>query len=237
MKLITLLIAFLFLPSGHYSQDKARPFFDKADVFFDNYVSDSQVDYSRIKNHPQLLDSLLMMAKVIRVDVNDAKTYKAFWINAYNLATIKGVVNRYPIKSVRDVVGFFDSTSYEIGGKVVTLNEIENKLLRAEFHEPRFHFVLVCAALSCPPIINKSYRPETLEEQLQEQTILSLNNPEFVKLESNKVFFSRIMEWYYEDFTENGQSLIQFTNNYRVVKIPENLQVDFYTYDWSLNEN
>jgi len=235
MKTITLLFTFLFLNTVTYSQDKTTQFFDEADALFGKYVVNGKVDYTAIKKDPAQLNGLLAKAKDIRVDKSNAKAYQAFWINAYNIATIKGVVNNYPLKSPLDVAGFFDKITYDIGEKSITLNDIENKMLRAEFHEPRFHFVLVCAALSCPPIINKAYRPETLEKQLQEQTVKALNNPEFVKLESKKVLFSEIMKWYNEDFTKKGQTLIQFTNKYRKEKISEDCEEGFYDYDWRLN--
>ncbi|MBA3986920.1 MAG: DUF547 domain-containing protein [Flavobacteriales bacterium] len=235
MKPIALLITFLFLHTVNYSQDKTVQFFDEADALFGKYVSNGKVDYAAIKKNPDLVNSLLAKAKEIRVDKSNAKTYQAFWINAYNIATIKGVVNNYPLKSPLDVDGFFDKTTYDIGGKAITLNDIENKMLRAAFHEPRFHFVLVCAALSCPPIINKAYRPETLEKQLQDQTVKALNNPEFIKLKEKEVLFTKIMDWYNEDFTKNGQTLIQFTNKYRKDKISEDCKEGFYEYDWRLN--
>ena len=136
---------------------------------------------------------------------------------------------------MREVDGFFDKTTYNIGGKSITLNDIENKMLRTEFHEPRFHFVLVCAAISCPPIINKAYRPATLDIQLQEQTVKALNNPEFIKVKDKEVLFSKIMDWYKEDFTKKGQTLIEFSNIYRKNKIPASFKEGFYEYDWRLN--
>ncbi len=235
MKTITLLFTFLFLNALTYSQDKTAQFFDEADALFGKYVANGKVDYAAIKKNPETLNTLLAKAKDIRVDKSNAKTYQAFWINAYNIATIKGVVNNYPLKSPLDVTGFFDKIKYDIGGKSITLNDIENIMLRAEFNEPRFHFVLVCAALSCPPIITKAYRPETLEKQLQEQTVKALNNPQFVQHQGKEVLFSQIMEWYNEDFTRNGQTLIQFTNKYRKEKISEDCKEGFYTYDWRLN--
>jgi hypothetical protein len=235
MKKSVILILFLSVSAFVFSQSKTEQCCDKADAFFGQYVSNDKVDYAAIKNNPDDLNALMALAKDIRVDKSDAKTYQAFWINAYNLATIKGVVNNYPLKRVLDVDGFFDKTTYDIGGKAITLNDIENNLLRAEFHEPRFHFVLVCAALSCPPIINKAYRPETLEKQLQEQTVKALNNPDFIKLKEKEVLFSKIMDWYNEDFTKNGQTLIQFTNQYRKEKISEDCKEGFYEYNWTLN--
>lgn len=235
MKSITLLITILFLTTVTYSQDKTAAFFDEADALFGKYVSNGKVDYAAIKKNPESLNGLMALAKDIRVEKSNAKTYQAFWINVYNIATIKGVINNYPLKKVIDVDGFFDKIKYDIGGKAITLNDIENIMLRAEFHEPRFHFVLVCAAKSCPPIINIAYRPETLEKKLQEQTVIALNNPEFVQLKEKKVLFSKIMDWYNEDFTKNGQTLIQFTNQYRKEKISEDCKEGFYEYDWNLN--
>lgn len=235
MKKVNLLILVLSASAFVFSQSKTQQFFDEADTLFSKYVAKGKVNYAAIKKNPVTLNDLLAKAKDIRVEKSNAKTYQAFWINAYNLATIKGVVNKYPIKSVIDVDGFFDKIKYDIGGKSITLNDIENIMLRAEFHEPRFHFVLVCAAMSCPPIINKAYRPETLEKQLQEQTVKALNNPEFVKLKEKEVLFSKIMEWYNEDFTKNGQTLSQFTNKYRKVQISEDCIQFFYEYDWRLN--
>ncbi len=235
MKKVNLLILFLTVSSFVFSQSKTEQFFDEADALFGKYVTNCKIDYAAIKKNPETLNDLLAKAKDIKVDKSNAKTYQAFWINAYNIATIKGVINNYPLKKVIDVDGFFNKIKYDIAGKSITLNDIENVMLRAEFHEPRFHFVLVCAALSCPPIINKAYRPETLENQLQQQTVKALNNPEFVILKEKEVLFSKIMEWYDEDFTKNGQTLIQFTNKYRKVKISEDCKEGFYEYDWRLN--
>jgi len=134
-----------------------------------------------------------------------------------------------------DKSGFFDKIQYNIGGSSLTLNDIENKKLRAKFNEPRFHFVLVCAANSCPPIISEAYRPKMLENQLQRQTKKSLNNPSFIKVSDGKVAVSEIFKWYKEDFVKNGQSEIEFLNKYRNDKISENSKLIYYNYDWRLN--
>ncbi len=142
------------------------------------------------------------------------------------------------MKSPLDKSGFFDIKKHEIGGELITLNDIEHKLLRASFpKEPRFHFVLVCAGLGCPPIINKAYMPSTLDAQLEQQTILALNDPLFIRVNKNKVRISQIFKWYKSDFTKEVNSLVDFINQYRTEKLPERAQVSFYTYNWALNEN
>ncbi|MEM9649853.1 MAG: DUF547 domain-containing protein [Bacteroidota bacterium] len=233
----TLTISLLVLVSHFgFSQD-LHTFFNKADTFFAKYVKDGRVAYQAINSNPSELDELLQMAEGISASKSEAKTFQAFWINAYNLSVIKGIVNNYPIKSPLDKAGFFDKITYDLGGKNITLNDIENKVLRGNFpKEARFHFVLVCAGLGCPPIISNAYTPANLEAQLQRQTELSLNNPDFVQIKGKKVNLSQIFEWYKGDFTQGGKSLVDFVNTYRKEKIDPKARVGYYPYNWSLNE-
>jgi len=216
------------------AQEKAS-YFKKADTFFNTYVSEGRVDYDAIVEHKNELLELLDLAKSIELETSNASDYQAFWINSYNLLVIKSVVENHPLKSPLDKAGFFDKTKHEVGGINITLNDIENKLLRANFpNEPRFHFVLVCAGLGCPPIIDKAYLPETLEMQLEQQTLKALNDPNFIRVNKNKVKISQIFEWYKGDFTKDG-SLVDFINKYKSEKLPENSKVSYYAYDWTLN--
>jgi len=231
----SLTFLFLLISTILSAQDISK-FFDSADNFFKTYVENGTVKYAEIKQNPKALSYLMAVAKKIEVSTENPAQYKAFWINSYNLAVISGIVKNHPVKSPMDIDGFFDKIIYEIGGKKVTLNSIENDLLRAKFPEPRFHFVLVCAAISCPPIIPEAYRPETLEKQLQRQTEKAMNNFQFVQVQKDEVLFSEIMKWYKEDFTKNGQTLIEFANKYRKTPIPNNFETGFYKYNWKLNE-
>ncbi|EZH71641.1 hypothetical protein ATO12_06685 [Aquimarina atlantica] len=234
MKKITILLVLLSIQFG-FSQSSTA-FFTKADSFFKTYVSNGRVNYKTIKKDPSSLEELLKIAANVKVTISDVKTYQAFYINAYNLAVIKGIVDKYPTKSPLDIKGFFDKTTYVLGGKKTTLNDLENKILRKNFpKEARFHFVLVCAGLGCPPIIPSAYKPSTLEDQLQRQTVKALNNPNFIKVKGNKVQLSQIFEWYKVDFTQNG-SEVDFVNKFRKEKIPAKAKVSYYSYDWSLNQ-
>jgi len=229
---------FCFLTVFIASAQNEAEFFAQADTFFNAYVNEGKVDYKSIVKNPNSINELLDIAKKINFPKDNTANYQAFWINGYNLLVIKGIVDNYPIKSPLDKSGFFDIEKHEIGGELITLNDIENKMLRAVFpKEPRFHFVLVCAGLGCPPIINKAYLPSTLDAQLEQQTILTLNDPLFIQVEKNKVKISQIFEWYKSDFTKEGKSLVDFINQYRTEKLPERAQVSFYAYNWALNEN
>ena len=234
-KLIVLTITILSLSFSESNAQSLQSFFDEADALFSTYVAGGKVDYKALKNEPSQLNAVLEMAKQISVSPNNAKEYQAFWINAYNISVIKGIVDNYPIKSPLDKKGFFDKTKFELGGTKITLNDIENKKLRAKFGDARFHFVLVCGAIGCPPLIGKAYTASNLENLLEQQTIKALNNSSFIKLSGNKVAFSEIFKWYKEDFVKGGQTEIDFLNTYRKEKVPQDAKVTYYSYDWRLN--
>ena len=213
-------------------------YFSLTNTFMDKFVHDGKVNYDAIKKNPTSLDDLLEIAATMDLSKKNSNTTKAFWINTYNICVIKGIVNKYPVKSPLDISGFFDKIVYKIANKKVTINYIENKMLRANDDDARIHFVLVCGANGCPQIIDKAYFPDTLDEQLNKQTKLALNNPNFVKVnnETKKVLISQIFEWYKEDFVSKNSKEIDFINKFRTEKISSSFKLGYYTYDWSLNK-
>ncbi|WP_299110812.1 DUF547 domain-containing protein [uncultured Winogradskyella sp.] len=234
MKKYLLYIALLSI--SVISAQDIEVFFLKTNTFLKTHVKDGKVDYKAIHKDQSALDEILKLAESITINTSNAKNYQAFWINAYNIATIKGIIDNYPTKSPLDNKGFFDKTTYSLGGKNITLNDIENKLLRANFKDARFHFVLVCGAVGCPPLISEAYMPSTLDTQLESQTKKTLNG-NFLKVNTKKkkVEVSEIMKWYKEDFTRDGMTEIDFINKYRTKQIPDNYKVSYFSYNWSLN--
>ncbi|ARV10107.1 DUF547 domain-containing protein [Winogradskyella sp. PC-19] len=231
---ILIIIALIGTNVQSQSLDK---FFSQADAFFKTNVKNGKVAYAEIHKNQTTLDALLEIAQDVSVSKNDANNYQAFWINAYNLSVIKGVIDNYPTKSPLDDADFFDKTTYSLAGKNITLNDIEHKLLRPVFKDPRFHFVLVCGANGCPPLINKAYLPATLDAQLEEQTVKAINGSFLkVNIKKKRVSASKIMEWYKEDFTMHGKTEIDFINKYRTEKIPVKSKLSYFEYNWNLNK-
>ena len=230
-------ILFFFITTSSNGQDVAS-FFSKTDSFLKKNVSNGKVDYQAIKNESTALNDILEIASKIDLSKENTTTLKAFWINVYNVTLIKGIVTKYPVKAPTDIAGLFDKTTYTIAGKKYTLNDVENKMIREKYNDARIHFVLVCGANGCPPIINAAYLPETLEEQLNKQTKLALNNPNFIRVNtaSKKVELSQIFEWYKDDFISKGKNEIDFINQYRDTKIDAKSKVSYYPYDWNLNK-
>jgi hypothetical protein len=216
---------------------EGRAFFIKANTFFSANVSNGMVDYKGIAANPAKLNEITSMMNKLIIPKSDEETYKAFWINAYNITVIKSIVENYPINSPLDKAGFFDKITHDIAGKKITLNDIENKVLRAQFNDARFHFVLVCGAVSCPPLISKAYMPETLDTQMNTQTTLAMNGTYFIQVNDKKkrVECSKIMTWYKEDFRMNGTTEIDFINKYRKEKLTSDYKLTYSEYNWALN--
>jgi len=222
--------------SAAQSQQDLSQFFNRTTAFFRTYAHNGLVSYGEIKKDSKQIRELVGLVENFDVrKLSDANYEKAFWINAYNILVINSVVENSPIASPMDVAGFFDRRKHQVAGEKLTLNDIENIKLREKFRDARIHFALVCAALSCPPIINQAYLPETLDEQLDQRTRANLNDDNFIRVDKDekKVYLSEIFKWYKEDFG----NFLQFVNQYRTQTIPEDYAIDYYTYDWRLNES
>jgi hypothetical protein len=210
-------------------------FFQKSESFFKTTVENGKVNYSSIKTDKKKLEELALLITQISPEKLTPIERKAFLINAYNLLVIKKVTNNYPISSTQKVNGFFETIKHNVGGNQWTLNEIENEQIRKEYNDPRIHFVLNCAALSCPPVTNYAYFPNLLDGQLDAQTTLALNDSTFIYEKNGKNYISNIFKWYKGDFTKNG-SVIDFINEYRNKKLDPKNRTIHYPYDWSIND-
>lgn len=217
------------------------------DQVLQEYVdSQGRVDYARLKSDPGTLESYLDLLAVNAPGDNATfQTGLAFWINAYNALTIKGVLDHYPTTSVRKVKlfgGFFSRIKFQVGGRSYTLDNIEHDIIRYEFGDPRIHFALVCASLGCPILEKRAFVPETLEKRLDNTTANFINNPEKVRLdrENSILHLSQIFEWYAEDFEDTHGSVINFISEYlpeadAAFLKKEEVRIQYLKYDWSLN--
>lgn len=206
----------------------------KTDEVFNDYVKTDVVDYVKLKKYAPISSLVDAIAKM---DLKNAtpNEEKAFYINAYNLLGINQVSNAYPISSVNDIDGFFE-IPHTVAGQTLTLNQIEHEVLFKKYPDPRLHFVLVCGAISCPPITDYAYTPEKLDAQMDQQTKLAVNNPIVVQKTKSNLNVSQIFKWYVKDFGGSEKGVYQFINKYRKAKFPPGLKLKYQEYDWTLND-
>lgn len=174
----------------------------------------------------------------------------AYWINAYNALIVQRVVDHYPIASIRDLGGLFSSVFNKtqiVGGRALSHDDIEHRIIRRRFREPRIHFVLNCASKSCAPLGRHALTAETLEQTLQQAAVEFLNDPRHVRIhpETGRVELSKYFDWFADDFTggpRGGRSVLDFIKPYlasdtqRILARRRDWDVDFLAYDWRLND-
>ena len=205
-----------------------------------------RVNYTKLKANPEKLEAYLDLLAAANPTELSYNAQLAFWVNAYNALVIKGVVDHYPITSVRKVKlfnGFFSRLKFQAAGKTYTLDQIEHGIIRTEFADPRAHFVLVCASSSCPPLENRAVSAETIEERLETATLNFIRNPEQVRIDraERRVYLSKIFKWYDDDFKEGYDGVADFLTDYLLPEDAEflastDVKFRYLDYDWTLND-
>ena len=166
----------------------------------------------------------------------------AYWINLYNAVTLRLILDNYPLDSIKDLGGFLKKSPWKrdlvtVGDRTLTLNDIENDIIRPGFGDPRIHFALNCASVGCPPLGKEAFVPDKLSDQLDAACRLAMNRDQWVRVAGNKVELTRIFDWYGGDFTADGGSVPEFIKRYRTEPWPSGEpKISFMSYDWSLNE-
>lgn len=200
--------------------------------FFKSTVHNGLIDYVLIKAEKQV--ELEAHIKSLDSAITTNPTI-ADYINIYNLFVIQQVVKHYPISSPNDVVGFFDQTKFNLNGTTITLNHLENKVIRPTYKDPRVHFALVCGAKGCPPIQSFAYANDSINKQLNAVTKAALTDQSFIQVQDDKsAKISQIFQWYNSDFGGSNKAIIKFINKFRGNNKIES--ISYYNYHWSLND-
>ena len=214
--------------------------------------ADGLVDYSGWKQSSedmQRLDEYL--AALSRSDeVRDATAEQrlAFWINAYNAVTVRGILREYPTTSIQNHVArvwgsnFWRDLKLIVGDRRYSLGEIEHAVLR-RMNEPRIHFAIVCASRGCPRLLNEAYSAERLEEQLSRNTLAFFADPTKCSLDvtQNELHLSPILDWFAADFGASTPAVLQRIVNWlpesaQAVAQSKDVRVKYLDYDWNLND-
>lgn len=228
--------------------------FDQSHALFDHvlkiYVKDARVDYAALKAHPQDLNRYLeQVAGVTKPEFKqwNEQQQMAFLLNAYNAYTLRLIIDHYPIKSIKDIGNFlrgpWDQPVVKLFDETTTLSTVENKMLRADYSEPRVHFAMVCASIGCPPLRNEAYVAGRLDEQLSDQAkrFLANKTKNRVDVANHTAYLSPIFKWFAGDFEKKSGSVVAFLKPYwpeeeRAELENGNFAIRYTDYDWSLNK-
>ena len=242
--LIFVLVLCVFVNLANSGWSKAKVDNSLYGELLNKYVKDGVVDYQGFKTDEARLNQYLELLENIKVNSLSRDEQLAFYVNAYNAWTIKLILSAYPkIKSIKDLGNIFRSPwekeIVRINGRVLTLDDVEHEILRAQFKDSRVHFAINCASKSCPPLIAKPYEGSTLDRQLDSATRAFINDPKSNYLRDNKLYVSRIFKWFSEDFNDNILGFFlkygegDFKKELEAKK--DKLKIVYLSYDWSLN--
>ncbi|GEM_PF-179214 len=213
------------------------------------YVNDDgMVNYRAWKkSDTRTLGRYLARLGGIKVETLSRSEKLAFWINAYNALTLQGILDFYPLKSIRDKVSrvggysIWDDYKLLVRGEDYSLNQIEHEILR-KMGEPRIHLAIVCASIGCPRLLAEAYTSEKLEEQLHRNGVDFFSRAQNFRKDKKTVRLSSILKWFGEDFGGTDAAKLAFaaehvTDSALAAQLTGGgIKVKYLAYDWSLNE-
>lgn len=215
----------------------------------------NRVDYPTWKAAPQDLSRLgayigeLAARAPSKMPRNEAFAY---WVNLYNAVTLKVVLDRFPVQSIREIksdslidpkayLGPWRTKRVNVEGRSYSLDDIENDVLRPQFKDPRVHYAVNCASYGCPNLRAKAWSAETLDADLDLAARAYVNHPRGVTvLANNTLKVSSIYTWFAADFGSEDAAVVAHLRKYADAKLAAALasgpRIAEDGYDWSLND-
>jgi len=192
------------------------------------------------------LTSFLKYMTGIKIDLYNRKEQEAYWINLYNALTIATVLKHYPLKSILDIKisgwlkpGPWDAKLITVEGVPLSLNDIENRILRPIWNDQRIHYALNCASMSCPNLQKIPFTASNLNIMLNKAARDYINNHRGTEIKNNKLIVSSLYVWYKQDFGETDDAVVDFIKIYAKPKLRNELKhikrITGNQYDWALN--
>lgn len=222
------------------------------DAFLKKYTTKTdelvRVKYSAVTQaDKQALNAYLNQLSHQIVTKLNRKEQMAFWINAYNALTVKTVLDAYPVSSIRKIKlgGIFSSGPWSkklitVEGAKLSLNDIEHRILRPIWKDPRVHYAVNCASIGCPNLQRQAFTASNVDSLLNNGARDYINSTRGVRVSGNDITASSIYKWFKEDFGNNDADIIahwlQYARPALKSALAGKISIDRYQYNWSLNK-
>mgnify|MGYP000845539187 FL=1 len=204
------------------------------------YGGVSKIDYDLLKIYLTTLEG-------ISISSFSRPEQRAFWINLYNAATVNLILEHYPVESITNIsfsffsFGPWDEELLTIEGEELSLNDIEHRILRPIWQDPRIHYALNCASIGCPNLQPLAFTAKNTNSLLETGASAFINHPRGAKKEDKKLWLSKIFEWYQDDYGGNEAGVLIHIQKYAKENLANSLYEDEleieYHYDWRLNKS
>jgi len=228
-------------------------------IFLDNYLVSNPLNtesstiaginlvrYAAVSKEDRgLLNNYLKKLESTAVSSFSRPQQRAFWINLYNASTVNLILEHYPLESITKIsfsffsFGPWDEELLTVEGEELSLNDIEHRILRPIWRDPRIHYALNCASLGCPNLLPQAFTELNTESLLEQGARDYINHPRGADVQDDSIILSKIYEWYQADFGGDEEGVLlhlqQYSTKERLKSLnAEELEID-YQYDWRLN--
>ena len=203
-------------------------------------------DYGRLLKSTDdkiLLDKYLISLESINPATLPKNEAMAYYANLYNAVTVKLITKNYPIKSIRKLgplnSGPWKRKIIKLNGELVSLDNIEHKILRSKYRSPYIHYMLNCASISCPNLQKKAWKGETLKADQQKAAVEYINSSRGVAIKKDGLHLSSIYKWFKEDFKSDAgvlDHILKYADKDLKSAIEKGAKIRSYDYDWTLND-
>jgi hypothetical protein len=208
-----------------------------------------RVSYAAAKDADEAaLTEYVRMLEGTDVDALDREEQFCFWGNLYNARTVLLILEHWPVRSIRDIaispglfsVGPWGRKLMKVNGEALSLDDIEHRIMRPIWRDPRVHYVVNCASIGCPNLKPTAWRPTTLEADLEGAAREFINHPRGVTVHANaRIVVSSIYRWFREDFGNSDAGviahLLRYAEPHLAVGLRARNRIDGDDYDWSIN--
>lgn len=209
----------------------------------------NRVAYGQVNPADQdLLEDYLAMLSEIPIARYSRDQQRAFWINLYNALILKLVLDHYPVASIRDIDispglfadGPWDKKLIEVEEEPLGLNDIEHRILRPIWDDPRIHYAVNCASIGCPNLQDRAFTVENTEALLDQGAIDYINSDRGTWLTAEGLSVSSIYAWFPEDFGGGDKGTLEHLRRYAAPGLRQRLEgiekIADHGYDWRLND-
>ena len=213
----------------------------------------NRVAYGQITGDDrQALYQYLVALRLTQIERHNRGEQLAYWINLYNALTVRLVLEFYPLNSIKDIdissnplssvfSGPWDRKLLDVGGEPLSLNDIEHRILRPIWRDPRIHYAVNCASVGCPNLQPIAFTGANAKALLDHAAQNYVNSPRGARVEDGRLIVSKIYAWFIDDFGGTEKGVLKHLRHLAEPTLASALKgrtsIDDYEYDWDLNDS
>lgn len=222
------------------------------DRFLKTYVSAfpdgvNRVAYARVSDTDRKrLDRYIDDLTVLPISAYSRDEQRAYWINLYNALTVQLILDHYPVKSIRRIkpnvfsFGPWRKKLITVEGERLSLDDIEHRILRPIWRDPRLHYAINCASIGCPNLGTEAYTASNADTLLDRGAQTYVNNARGAEFRNGRLIVSSIYKWFQEDFGDSDEGVIEHLQRYAEPTLAARLngtkKISGDRYNWALND-